>query len=188
MLVHLLQAHSTGQPPSHQEEADTAMILANVSDASDVKRLKRTGVLTCLAIAIHNFPEGLATFVATTSSPTFGAALAIAIALHNVPEGLTVAMPIFYATKSRWKAFLFAAISGLAEPLGALCGWLVLKNSFGPILYGICFGLVGGMMVYIALAELLRTSFRFDPKGYIAISCLVAGMFIMAVSLLLFVY
>ena len=164
------------------------MILANINDVGDVRRLKRTGVLTCLAIGIHNFPEGLATFVATTSSPTFGAALAIAIALHNIPEGLTVAMPIFYATKSRWKAFLFAAISGLAEPLGALCGWLVLKNSFGPALYGICFGLVGGMMVYISLAELLRTALRFDPKGYIAIPSLVAGMFVMAISLLLFVY
>ena len=183
-----MQAHATGQPPSHEEEAGTAMILAHAEDASDVRRLKRTGVLTGLAIGIHNFPEGLATFVATTSSPAFGAALALAIALHNVPEGLTVAMPIFYATKSRWKAFLFATVSGLAEPIGALCGWLVLKNSFGPALYGICFGLVGGMMVYISLAELLRTALRFDPKGYIAMSCLVAGMFIMAVSLLLFAY
>ena len=189
MLVHLLQAHSTGQPPSCQEEeADTAMILANSSDVGDLRRLKRTGVLTGLAIGLHNFPEGLATFVATMSSPSFGAALTIAIALHNVPEGLTVAMPIFYATKSRCKAFLFAAASGLAEPIGAFCGWLVLKNSFGPILYGICFGLVGGMMVYISLAELLRTALKFDPKGYVVVPSLVAGMFIMAVSLLLFVY
>ena len=77
-------------------------------------------LLIGLAIAIHNFPEGLATFVATLSSPSLGVALAIAIALHNVPEGVCVAMPVYYATGSKWKGFLWALLSGISEPFGKL--------------------------------------------------------------------
>ncbi len=87
----------------------------------DPKRLKRMGLLTGLAIALHNFPEGLATFVATLSNPSLGLALAIAIALHNIPEGVCVSMPVYYATGSKWKAFMWAFLSGVSEPIGKLC-------------------------------------------------------------------
>ena len=167
------------------EETDTVRQLA---DIKDLKQLRRMGILSCIAIGIHNLPEGLATFVATTADPTFGVALALAIGLHNIPEGLTVAMPIFYATKSRWKAFLFATVSGLAEPIGAFIGWLTLKDSFGPLVYALSFGLVAGMMIYISMAELLRLSYKFDSKGRIATVSLMVGMFIMAIGLLLFQY
>lgn len=86
----------------------------------DAKRLHKMGILTGLAIAIHNFPEGLATFVATLSSPSLGIALCIAIALHNIPEGVCVSMPVYYATGSRWRGFLWAFLSGISEPLGEL--------------------------------------------------------------------
>ena len=71
-----------------------------------------------LAVGIHNFPEGLATFVAALSSPSLGIALAIAIALHNIPEGVCVAMPVYYATGKKWKGFLWAFLSGISEPFG----------------------------------------------------------------------
>lgn len=153
------------------------------------KQLHRMGILTGLAIGIHNFPEGLATFVATLSSPSLGAALAVAIALHNIPEGLCVAMPVYYATGSRVKGFLWAFLSGVSEPLGALLGWLVLQKLFGPLVYGITFGLIAGMMVYISLKELLPTAYRFDStKGKLVSGCLVFGMVAMAASLILFLY
>ena len=97
-------------------------------------------------------------------------------------------MPIFYATKSRWKAFLFAASSGLAEPVGGLIGWLTLRNAFGPLVYGLCFGFVAGMLVYIAMTDLLRLAYKFDTKGYIPTASVIIGMFIMAIGLLFFEY
>ena len=177
-------------PPIHIEspEIEDTETARELAETNDLKQLRRTGILSCLAIGMHNVPEGLATFVATTADPSFGAALAIAIGLHNIPEGLTVAMPIFYATKSRWKAFLFATISGLAEPVGGFIGWLTLRNAFGPLVYAVCFGFVAGMMIYIAMVELLRLSYKFDSKGYIATASVIIGMFIMAVGLLLFEY
>ena len=177
-------------PPIHIESSETedTEIARELAETNDLKQLRRMGILSCLAIGMHNVPEGLATFVATTADPSFGAALAIAIGLHNIPEGLTVAMPIFYATKSRWKAFLFATISGLAEPVGGFIGWLTLRNAFGPLVYAVCFGFVAGMMIYIAMVELLRLSYKFDSKGYIATASVIIGMFIMAIGLLLFEY
>jgi ZIP family zinc transporter len=156
---------------------------------TNVNRLKRMGILTGLAIALHNFPEGLATFVATLSDPAFGGALALAIALHNIPEGICVSMPVYYATGSRIKAFLWAFLSGVSEPLGALLGWLILQNLFGPIVYGISFGMISGMMVYISLKELLPTAHKFDKtNGILTTVFLVIGMVIMSLSLVLFAY
>mmetsp|Transcript_11200 Transcript_11200/g.15734 ORF Transcript_11200/g.15734 Transcript_11200/m.15734 type:complete len:360 (-) Transcript_11200:359-1438(-) len=151
-------------------------------------RLVRMGVLTALAIGLHNFPEGLATFVATLDDPSVGGALAVAIAIHNVPEGLCVAIPIYYATGSRAKAFGWALVSGISEPIGAGLGWLVLSAVFSDVLYGVLFGLVAGMMVNICLHELIPTAHRHDPKDTIVSNCLVAGMAIMALSLVLFQY
>merc|ERR1719190_247306 len=115
-------------------------------------------VATAAAIAIHNFPEGLATFVATLMDPAVGATLAVAIAIHNIPEGLCVALPIYYSTQSRVKGFLWALLSGLSEPVGALIGYAIIKSTgddMNQLVYGILFGLVGGMMVMIVILELL---------------------------------
>lgn len=160
------------------------------SDSSehDKKRLTRTGLLTALAIGIHNFPEGLATFVATLHDPTVGVALAIAIAIHNIPEGLCVSMPVYFATGDRHKAFLWAMLSGLSEPVGALLGWLLLQSVMGGAVYGTLFGVVAGMMVNIVLHEILPTAHRYDPKDQVVTIFTLIGMGVMALSLCLFMY
>jgi len=148
--------------------------------------LNKMGIMTGLAIAIHNFPEGLATFVAALAEPKAGAALAIAIALHNIPEGICVAMPVYYATGSKWKGFFWSFLSGVTEPIGGVVGYLILWNSVTPLTYAIMFGLVGGMMVYISLRDLLPTALRYDPEDRITTLCLFLGMVVMAASLLVF--
>ncbi|XP_065903339.1 zinc transporter ZupT-like isoform X2 [Dysidea avara] len=155
------------------------------------KSLHKMGLLTCLAIGIHNFPEGIATFVATLSSPSLGAALAIAIAMHNIPEGMCVAMPVYFAaTGSKLKALWWSFLSGISEPIGALLGWLIFKELFGSVVYGVLFGLVAGMMVYISLMELLPTAYKYsqDKTCHLIPVSLIIGMAIMASSVLLFLY
>ena len=154
-------------------------------------KLKRMGLFTALAIGIHNFPEGLATFLAALKDPSLGMAIAIAIALHNIPEGISVSVPIYYATGNRRKAFLYSALSGLAEPLGAIIGYIAIRTftagaggEISPAIMGILFAGVAGIMVYISLDELLPTS-RAYGKGHDSLFGLVAGMAVMALSLLL---
>jgi ZIP family zinc transporter len=154
-------------------------------------KLMRMGVFTAIAIGIHNFPEGLATFLAALQDPHLGLAIAVAIALHNIPEGISVSVPIFYATGSRKKAFVYSVLSGLAEPVGAGIGYLAILLFLGgntgvipPEMMGVLFGGVAGIMVYISLDELLPTS-RAYGKGHDSLLGLVAGMLVMALSLLL---
>ncbi len=157
------------------------------------KKLLRMGLFTALAIGIHNFPEGLATFLAALDDPSVGTAIAIAIALHNIPEGISVSVPIFYATGDRKKAFIYSVLSGLAEPVGAGIAYLALRFFLGgdtgvipPQVMGILFGGVAGIMVYISLDELLPTS-RAYGKGHDSLLGLLAGMAMMALSLLLMI-
>jgi len=154
-------------------------------------KLMRMGLFTALAIGIHNFPEGLATFLAALKEPNLGIAIAVAIALHNIPEGISVSVPIYYATGNRKKAFVYSLLSGLAEPVGAGIGYLAIRLFMGgddgvipPEIMGILFGGVAGIMVYISLDELLPTS-RAYGKGHDSLLGLVAGMLVMALSLLL---
>lgn len=147
--------------------------------------LQKLGLMSGLAIALHNFPEGLATFVAALADKTSGAGIAIAIAIHNIPEGVVVAMPVYYATKSRTKAFFWAFMSGVSEPIGGLLGWVVLSN-MGAIIYAVMFGIVAGMMVYISFVDLIPTAFLFDPEDKCVTKSILVGMAVMASSLLLF--
>ncbi|KAL7558055.1 hypothetical protein ACA910_009243 [Epithemia clementina (nom. ined.)] len=156
------------------------------NDEEHRKKLLRVSLNTALAIGLHNFPEGLATFVAALDDPKIGGVLAVAIAIHNIPEGLCVAMPIYYATGNRWKAFGWALLSGVAEPVAGLLGWLILSQSFSDQMYGLLFGLVGGMMVIISARELLPTAHRYDPEDTVVTYAFIAGMGIMALSLMLF--
>lgn len=149
-------------------------------------RLMRMGLFTALALAIHNFPEGLATFMAGLADPKLGIAVAVAIAIHNIPEGIAVAVPIFYATGSRKKAFGLSFLSGLSEPIGALIGYLLLINFVNEITFGLVFASVAGIMVYISLDEVLPAAREYG-EHHLAIYGLIAGMAVMAVSLLLFV-
>jgi zinc transporter, ZIP family len=148
-------------------------------------KLYRTGIFTAIAIAIHNFPEGLATFTATLKDPSIGVPIAIAIAIHNIPEGIAVSIPIYYATGDRKKAFLYSFLSGLAEPVGAAIGFLILYPFLNDTIFGVIFAGVAGIMVYISLDELLPSAEKYG-EHHIAIYGLVAGMAGMAVSLLMF--
>lgn len=150
----------------------------------DYSSLRRVGIFTAIAIAIHNFPEGMATFTTALTDPSLGIAIAIAIAIHNIPEGIAVSVPIYYATGDRKKAFLHSFLSGLAEPLGALVGFTILRPFFSPALIGTLLALVAGIMVFISLDELLPSAEEYG-EHHLSIYGLIVGMAIMAVTLLL---
>jgi zinc transporter, ZIP family len=152
------------------------------------KKLARMGIFTALAIAIHNFPEGLATFSAALSDPSLGIAIAVAIAIHNIPEGIAVSVPVYYATGSRKKAFWLSFSSGLAEPVGAVLGYAILMPFLAnsDILMGIIFAGVAGIMVFISLDELLPAAREYG-EHHLSIYGLVSGMIVMAMSLMLFI-
>jgi len=149
-------------------------------------RLMRIGFMSALAIAIHNFPEGIATFMAALQRPSLGVAITIAIAIHNIPEGIAVAIPIYCATGSRKKAFRLSLLSGFSEPVGALLGYLILLPFLNELTMGILFAVVAGIMVFISLDELLPTAREYGSP-HLAIYGLMGGMAIMAVSLQLFI-
>lgn len=182
---------SSASPPDFAALSELDARSPDTHDHRAKHKLLRMGLFTALAIGIHNFPEGLATFLAAMQDPSLGVAIAIAIALHNIPEGISVSVPIFYATGSRKKAFIYSALSGLAEPIGAILGYAAIRVFLGgnsgmipPEVLGILFGGVAGIMVYISLDELLPTS-RAYGKGHDSLFGLVAGMLVMALSLLL---
>jgi len=154
------------------------------SDAAGA-RLMRMGLVTALAIGLHNFPEGFATFLAAVADPYLGVSVAVAIALHNLPEGIAVSVPVYFATGSRKKAFWLSFLSGVSEPVGALVGFFVLRPFFSNSLFGLTFGAVAGVMVFISLDELLPMAKEYD-RGHLSIYSLIAGMAVMALSLLLF--
>jgi ZIP family zinc transporter len=151
---------------------------------SNVKLLK-TGILTALAITIHNFPEGIASFASALKEPSLGIAIAIAIAIHNIPEGIAVSIPIYCATGNRKKAFLLSLVSGLSEPLGAIVGYLILQPILNDLVFGILFAAVAGIMVYISFDELLPTAEEYG-EHHLSILGLISGMVLMAASLILF--
>ncbi|EAH4605707.1 zinc transporter ZupT [Campylobacter jejuni] len=148
----------------------------------NTKALKRTGIFTALAIAIHNFPEGFATFISSLDNLTLGIAIAIAVAIHNIPEGLAVSLPIYHATGDKKKAFIYSALSGFAEPLGAFVGALILLPFIGDLTLAISFAVIAGIMVFISLDELLPAAKTYD-KAHDSLYGLIVGMAIMALSL-----
>lgn len=150
------------------------------------KKLLRTGFMTALAITIHNFPEGIASFTSAIMDPSLGIAIAIAIAIHNIPEGIAVSVPVYCATGSKMKAFKLSLFSGFAEPLGALVGYLVLMPFLNDTVFGILFGAIAGVMVFISFDELLPSAEEYG-EHHLSVLGLVLGMMVMAVSLLLFI-
>ncbi len=145
-------------------------------------KMVRSGILFALAIGIHNFPEGMATFCAALAEPVTGISIAIAVAIHNIPEGITVSVPIYYATGSRRKAFFWSFLSGLAEPAGALVAWLILMPYLTPALLALTFAAVAGIMVFISFDELIPLAEEYG-KHHLVIYGLIAGMLVMALTL-----
>ena len=150
------------------------------------KKLMRMGLLSAIAITVHNFPEGLATFIAALTDLSIGIPIAIAIAIHNIPEGIAISVPIYYATGSRKKAFKYSFLSGLAEPVGAIIGWLILMPYLNDSMFGIIFASVAGIMVFISLDELLPAAREYG-EHHLSIYGLIAGMAVMGVSLILLI-
>lgn len=171
--------------PSAENPHEIKMIESSENDNVQPNRLMRMGVFTALAIAIHNFPEGLATFVSALQEPSVAIPIVVAIAIHNIPEGIAVSVPIYQATGSRRKAFLYSFLSGLAEPVGALLGWLVLRPVMSDTVFGLLFGGVAGIMVFISFDELLPAAREYG-EHHLSIYGLISGMVVMAISLLLF--
>ena len=149
-------------------------------------KLMRMGVFTAIAIAIHNFPEGLATFVSAMQDTGIAIPIVVAIAIHNIPEGIAVSVPIYQATGSKYKAFKYSFLSGLAEPMGALIGWFILAPIMNDVIFGLTFAAVAGIMVFISFDELLPAAREYG-EHHLSIYGLIGGMVLMAVSLLLFI-
>lgn len=146
--------------------------------------IKRTAIFTAIAITIHNFPEGFATFVSALDSVAFGISIAVAVAIHNIPEGLAVALPIYHATGDKKQALKLTLLSGLSEPLGALVGYFLLAPILGDYTLAISFGAIAGIMVFISLDSLLPTS-KLSAKGHESVLGVFVGMGVMALSLIL---
>lgn len=169
--------------PNEMEGREEAL---TPGDAFSTRRLMRSGVLVALVLGLHNFPEGMATFFTTYQDPAVGITLAIAVAIHNVPEGIAVAAPVYAATGSRRKGFWWATFSGLTEPLGGIVAAVVVTWMVPPQFFGIFYGSVAGMMVFIALDELLPGAWRYQTDKHQTVYGMLAGMATMAVSFILF--
>ncbi|MFC2102759.1 zinc transporter ZupT, partial [Bacteroidota bacterium] len=167
LIDKLVPSFENPHEPKSLEDLD-----ATHKDGKD-RTLLRMGLFSALAIAIHNFPEGLATFTAALTDPTLGVSIAVAIAIHNIPEGIAVSVPIYYATGNKRKAFTYSFLSGLAEPVGALVGYFILMPFANELTFGILFAAVAGIMVFISLDELLPTAEKYG-EHHVAIYGLIA--------------
>ena len=178
--------------PSFEESPGATQTVSQARESGAVgpnaytRKLLRMGLFTALAVGIHNFPEGLITFFSTLRDPVLGLSIAAAVAIHNIPEGIAVAVPIFYATGSRKQAFFWAFLSGVAEPVGALLGYLALSHFLNETVYGAIFAAVAGIMVYISFDQLLPASREYGVHHQSMLG-LFSGMALMALSLLLFI-
>ncbi len=177
--------HCDGIATSDDENEEHICEAMSPEGSNRSSRLMRMGVFTAIAIGIHNFPEGLATFVAALQSPEVAIPVVVAIAIHNVPEGIAVAVPVYHATGSKKKAFMYSFMSGLSEPIGALVGWLLLMPIMSDAVFGIIFAVVAGIMVFISFDQLLPNAREYGEHHH-SIYGLVMGMMVMAISLLLF--
>jgi len=153
-------------------------------EAKNNDELMKTGLFSAIAVAIHNFPEGIATFASALVDPNLGITVAIAVAIHNMPEGIAVSVPIYYATGDKKKAFIYSALSGITEPIGALAAYVVLLQVMNEAILGFLFAGVAGIMVFISLDELLPTAEKYGQHHH-AIFGVFAGMLVMAISLVL---
>ncbi len=161
-------------------EAD---MLSFTGENKQSSKLMRTGLVTAFALGIHNFPEGMATFVSALESPVMALPIVAAIAIHNIPEGIAVAVPIYFATNSKKSSFLYTVASGIAEPIGALVGYLILMPYINEVVNAYVFAVVAGLMVFISVDELLPSAREYS-QSHLAVYGLIVGMIVMAISLI----
>ena len=149
-----------------------------ISNTKD-KALFKVGIISMIAIILHNLPEGIATFVATSSDVKLGISLTLAIAMHNIPEGISISVPIYYSTGSKKKAIFYTLISALSEPLGALLAFIFLKIFINDTILGILFSLIAGIMLQISFCELLPAARKYDNKKYLFIFFTIGFIFML---------
>jgi len=171
--------------PSHENPHEIRRVEDMGKTDNRDPKLVRMGLFTALAIGIHNFPEGIATFMAGMSDTSIAIPIAVAIAIHNIPEGIAVSVPISYGTGNKRKGFFLSFLSGLAEPVGALLAWFILMPFLSDTLFGVIFAAVAGIMVFISIDELLPTAREYGLPHH-AVYGFLAGMAVMALSLLMF--
>ena len=148
------------------------------------RKLMRIGTFTAIAIGVHNFPEGIATFMSSMTDVAVGVSIAVAVAIHNIPEGIAVSVPVYYATGSKKKALAWSVLSGFSEPVGAIAGYFILTLFSTDVSLGYVFGMVAGIMVYISFDELLPAAHKYG-KHHVAIYGLISGMIAIGLSLIL---
>jgi len=175
MLTKQLGANETNTDSTDCVQDDKAVI--------SIGKIKKAGILTTIVIAVHNFPEGLATFFLTTQDVMLGVGVVVAIAIHNIPEGMAISIPVYQATHLKRKAFFYSFLSGMAEPVGGIIGFFVIKSIFPNLCIGVLFALVAGIMTYISLDTLLPLSKDYDT-GHYSISGTMLGIIIMASALI----
>lgn len=160
--------------------------ISNNNPLIENKTLLKTGLFVAIILAIHNFPEGLSTFISALTETSIGYSVALAMALHNIPEGIAVSIPIFYATGSAKKAFFYSFLSGLIEPIGAVFGYFVLLPLISNQLMGSIFAFIAGIMIYISFASLYPLAQK-TTDSKLSINGLFLGFFIMAICFYLLV-
>ncbi len=182
-LKRVEQMHPESRDPDKPECQGRKMKQSGVRSIRDHK-LMRIGTFTAIAIGVHNFPEGIATFMAAMSDVAVGVSIALAVAIHNIPEGIAVSVPVYYATGSRRKALAWSVLSGFSEPIGAFAGYFILTLFNSDISLGYVFAMVAGIMVYISFDELLPAAHKYG-KHHVAIYGLISGMIVIGLSLIL---
>lgn len=165
--------------PDHIEED----FLGAQTKKQQRRKIKRAGLITALAVTLHNLPEGMATFLVSSQDLALGIPVAIAIAIHNIPEGIAIALPIFHATGKKRLAVLYSFLSGISEPVGGLIGVLLLKTIMPDQSIGIMTAAVAGIMVYLSFDTLLPLAREYGENHHVIIG-IVAGMLIMCFSLI----
>lgn len=179
---HLQAQMFTKQIGANEHHKDSTDCPEDNNAIISIGKIKRAGILTAVVVAIHNLPEGLATFFTTAQDVMLGASIVVAIAIHNIPEGMAISIPVYQATHSKRKAFLYSFLSGMAEPVGGILGFIVIKTLFPNLCIGFLFALVSGIMTYISLDTLLPLSKDYDT-GHYSISGIVVGLLIMGCAL-----
>ena len=180
---HIQENMFNKQIGANEQNIDSTNCEENENAVISIGKIKKAGIITTVIVAVHNFPEGLATFFTTTQNTTLGLGIVIAIAIHNIPEGMAISIPVYQATHSKRKAFWYSFLSGMAEPVGGVIGFFLVKAFFPDICLGVLFSFVAGIMTYISIDTLLPLSKDYDT-GHYSISGVSLGLILMGITLI----
>lgn len=181
---HIQASMFTKQIGANEQHTDSTDCIEDENAIISIGKIKRAGIITAIVVALHNLPEGLATFTLAAQDVILSLGVIIAIAIHNIPEGMAISIPVYQATHSKRKAFLYSFLSGMAEPIGGVLGFLIIKTLFPNLCVGLLFALVAGIMTYISIDTLLPLSKDYDT-GHYSISGVVLGLIVIGITLIL---